>query len=221
MARRRHRGQLVLARRRGRRCRCCRRSWDSGSAAPRRSSPCCWPSSRSAVAVGSGAGRMARRGGRIVLVPTAIGALLHRAFSGSTSPGRRSTMRRRDADRSSRGYSSRWDRGIRLAIDSRRPRHRRRAVHRAVLRRGAGLGRRRPARPRHRRRQRAQGRLHGRRRAAVAPVAKARLDVPTIVRGASASRTSSSAVDHRLHDADELDSAIFSRSSSGPSSGSR
>ena len=46
---------------------------------------------------------------------------------------------------------------------SRRARDFGRPLHRADLRRGAGLGRRRPARPRHRRRQRAQRRLHGRR----------------------------------------------------------
>ena len=43
----------------------------------------------------------------------------------------------------------------------RRARDLRRPVHRAVLRRGSGLGRGGPPRPRHRRRQRALGRLHG------------------------------------------------------------
>ena len=48
-------------------------------------------------------------------------------------------------------------------VRSRRPGDRRRAVHRAGLRRGAGLGRRRLSRAHHRRGQRAQRRLHDRR----------------------------------------------------------
>ena len=113
-----------------------------------------------AVAVGSGLAAWLSAG-RIVILPTLIGAVglgvfAHRSRLGHLrhAAGARAGRRRRGVRIEPRPAGD--DR-------SRRPRHLRRPLHRADLRRGAGLGRRRPARPRHRRRQRAQRRLHGRR----------------------------------------------------------
>ena len=114
-----------------------------------------------AIAVGSGLAAWLAAG-RIVLLPTLIGAVLLGLFAldlgwttmrlaaGTTAHGRRGRVR-------TAARHSHRDR-------SRRSRDRRRPLHRADLRGRAGLGRRRPARPRGRRRQRAQRRLHGRRR---------------------------------------------------------
>ena len=113
-----------------------------------------------AVAVGSGLAAWLSAG-RIVILPTLIGAI---GLARVRHRSRLGHLRHAAGDRSGRRR-----RGVRIeprpAGDdrSRRPRHLGRPLHRADLRRGAGLGRRRPARPRHRRRQRAQRRLHGRR----------------------------------------------------------
>ena len=104
-----------------------------------------------AVAVGSGlAAWMAA--GRIVILPTLVGAVLLAVFAidlGCTTYGAAAGA---DAFRRRRGVllAARHPRADR----SRRPRDRRRPLHRADIRGGAGLGRRRPPRPRHRRGQR-------------------------------------------------------------------
>ena len=118
--------------------------------------------SRSSIAVGSGLAAWLAHG-RIILLPTLIGAVLLGLFAidlGWSRPGTRRRSRHVDGRSTVFGSSD----GLRVAHRSRRPRRRRRPVHRADVRRRAGLGRRRPPRPRRRRRQRAQRRLHGGRR---------------------------------------------------------
>ena len=86
------------------------------------------------------------RSGRIVLLPTPVGAVLLGAVRRSTSPGRPAACRAGDA---AGRRSARSSPAPRLARRHRprRPRDRRRPVHRAVLRRRAGLGRRGPSAP--------------------------------------------------------------------------
>ena len=113
-----------------------------------------------AVAVGSGLAAWLASG-RIVILPTLVGAVLLGGVRARSRLGHLWRAAGAGAGRRRRGVFQR----ARLAGDdrSRRPGDRRRPLHRADLRGGAGLGRRRPARARDRRRQRAQRGLHGRR----------------------------------------------------------
>ena len=109
------------------------------------------------IAVGSGLAAWLAAG-RIILLPTLIGAVLLGLFSidlgwslwGVVPPATPQGI----GDIFSSG------RGIHMAIDLAGPRDRRRSVHRADVLGGAGLGRHRPARARGGRRERAQRRLH-------------------------------------------------------------
>ena len=113
-----------------------------------------------AVAIGSGLAAWLCSG-RIVVLPTFVGAVglclfaidLGWATFGLPHKLEQVGVARDVRDRARPPHGDR----PRRARDLRRP------LHRADLRRGAGLGRRRSPRPRHRRRQRAQRRLHGRR----------------------------------------------------------
>ena len=111
------------------------------------------------IAIGSGLAAWLAAG-RIILLPTLIGAVLLGLFAidlGWSTLGRAAGPRRSTAICAIFGSG----RGIRFAIDLAGLADRRRPVHRADLRGRAGLGRRRPPRARGRRRQRAQRRLHG------------------------------------------------------------
>ena len=99
------------------------------------------PSSRSGSRVGSGLASWLASG-RIVLLPTPVGGAPHGRSSAldlAYAVYRRRAARRR---RSARGRSSPDGRRLAHRDRLRRPRDRRRPVHRAVLRRGPGLGRR-------------------------------------------------------------------------------
>ena len=111
-----------------------------------------------AVAVGSGLAAWLAAG-RIVILPTLIGAVLLGVFAvdlGWTTYGMPLAL-------VPAGVGEVFASRLRTARDdrSRRSCDRRRPLHRADLCRGAGLGRRRSPRARDRRRQRAQRRLHG------------------------------------------------------------
>ena len=95
--------------------------------------------------------------GRIILLPTPVGADPDGPVRLDLAWATWRRCRRRREPASAPAFSARGT-ACASRIDLAGPRDGRRPVHRAVLRRGAGLGRRGQARARHRRRQRAQRR---------------------------------------------------------------
>ena len=125
------------------------------------------------IAIGSGLAAWLAAG-RIILLPTVIGAVLLGLFAidlGWSTMGRRPDCRLRRLFGHFRLVA--WSQA---GGRSRRSGDRRRPVHRAGFCGRAGLGRRRPPRPRRRRRQCAQRRLHDRQRAHRRPAADRRDD---------------------------------------------
>ena len=110
------------------------------------------------IAIGSGLAAWLAAG-RIILLPTVLGAVLLGIFSFDLGFATWGLVPAAQGQGIADVFGSL--RGIRIGDRSRRPRDRGRPVHRAGVRGGAGLGRRRPPRPRDRRRQRAQCRRHG------------------------------------------------------------
>ena len=169
------------------------------------------------IAIGSGLAAWLAAG-RIILLPTLIGAVLLGLFAidlGWSTHGAAPIPR---PGRHLAIFSSCPRHAVRDR--SRRARHRRRPVHRADLRGGAGLGRRRPPRPRGRRGQRAQCRVHGGQHGGRGDPAEIRHDdlaaVPPARRREPAASPSPSAAPCR-----RARSAMRSRSSTARCSGSR